>query len=242
MVPARRVWPLLGTLLLALAFAGCEDPIEPSDVAGGAVWSDGERAEYVLLDGDDEVGRAEFSVARDGDTYLLTQMIVTDQVTDRVTVHVRDGDLKPRSARRVIDGDGGYLEIDSSYEEEDGRVILHAFDGEERESSSNDLPEHVYDTRQNLFLWRTLPLAEDYEVAYRGMLSTIARKPNSFTVTVRVRELEKIVVPAGVFDTWRVRATVTGSVETAWIAVDPPHPVVRFDNGTRVFELVLFDP
>lgn len=239
----RLGWPLAAIAIVAVAFVGCEGEIAESDVAGPAPWSDGERAEYRILNDDGEsIGTAVFTIERDGDDYLLSQTIDTEEADDSTTVRVRAGDMKPVSTHRVIDGKDGHFEIDSSYTEEEGRVIVHAFDGEERQSASNDVPPFSYDTRESLFLWRTLPLAEDYEGAYRAMLSTVTQKPDDYGVTIRVSGGEAVTVPAGEYEAWKLRATVNNSRETAWIARESPHPLVRYDSGTVVFELESYEP
>lgn len=236
-------WIPFGALAFTVVFGGfvaCEDAVEPSDLAGKAVWSASERAEYVLLDGDDEVGRATFAVERDGDAWVLRQEYTARKVTDKVAIRVGEPGLKPRSLTRSLDGEDGRIQLDVEYK--DGRAIVRADNGEERRSNSSDVPAFAYDSWEGLFLWRTLPLAEGYAAAYRSMVTAVPRKPEDGAKTVRVKKRERVRVPAGEFDTWRVKVTGDGVSETAWIAVDAPHPVVKYDNGSAVFELTKYQP
>ena len=40
------------------------------------------------------------------------------------------------------------------------------------------------------------------------------------------------------FEAWRILLRNGRAVRTAWISIDPPHRVVRWDNGEVIFELV----
>lgn len=239
-----RALMTLGVAFLAAAFVACEDEVEPGNVAGEAPWSDGERAIYRLFDEDGDVlGEATLSVEeRDGE-WALIQQFSTDTGEDSVTVLVDQETLKPILSERVVDGDDGRFEYEASYVEEPGRVIQHVFDGEERRSSSNDVPEFAYDARQGLFLWRTLPLADGYQAAYRSLVTTeTLDEPKSFLLELTERGRETIETPAGRFETWRLDAVVNNARQTVWVGLDAPHPIVRFDNGVTTFELESFEP
>ena len=58
------------------------------------------------------------------------------------------------------------------------------------------------------------------------------------TVTLKVPQREQIEVPAGRFDTWRILLRTGRAGRTAWISTAAPYPVVRWDNGDVIFELL----
>ena len=234
----RQALRALAIVTLALLFLACEDATQPADIAGRPVWAPGEQAEYRLLDGRKEIGRALLSVEREGDAFVLRQEFKAERVTDTVAIHVSETDLKPRKVHRVVDGEDGRIQLDVEYV--DGRAIVHADNGEERNSESNAVPAFAYDNWEGLFLWRTVPLDDDYRAAYHSMVTAVPRKPAASKKTIEVEKREQVSVPAGSFDTWKLKVSGGGASETAWIGIDGAHPVVKYDNGTAVFELLGF--
>ena len=56
--------------------------------------------------------------------------------------------------------------------------------------------------------------------------------------TVKVTEKETVEVPAGTFQAWRLEIRSSGGKQKAWYADTETRPLVRYDNGDLVFELV----
>ena len=238
----KRSLPFLPAIALLLAMGGpfvaCnEEPVPPADIAGAAVWSAGERAEYALMDGDERIGQGVFSVERSGEGWVLRQEYRA-KLSDVVAVEV-GVDLKPRSVTRTIDGPDGPITMEVVYA--DGRAVVHADNGREQGVYGADIPAYTYDNWEGTFLWRTLPLQDGYRVAYVNMATAAPRDPVTNTATVQVQGRERIMVPAGEFDAWKLKVSSGGSTETAWIGVDAPHPLVRYDNGSNTFELEKFE-
>lgn len=82
-----------------------------------------------------------------------------------------------------------------------------------------------YDDEQLIMIIRALPLSS----RFRGTLrSVVTRAGAQDSVILRVRGRESISVPAGHFDTWIL--DIAGTDQSAWIAVAPPHQLVRYEN------------
>ena len=63
-------------------------------------------------------------------------------------------------------------------------------------------------------------------------------------ITVNRTGAGRATVPAGTFDTWRVKLDTGDSEVEAWIGTDAPHPLVKYtDTRTGgMFELMEFTP
>ena len=227
---------LLGALAVLSLACDAEPVVPPADIAGAAVWSAGERAEYALMEDDKRIGSGVFTVERSGDAWVLRQEYRA-RLSDVVAVEV-GGDLKPRKLTRTIDGPDGPIRMDVVYAA--GRAVVRADNGKDEGVYGADVPANAYDNWQGTFLWRTLPLKEGYMAAYVNMATAAPRDPVTNTATIRVQGQERITVPAGEFEVWKLRVSSGGSTETAWIGVDAPHPLVRYDNGSNTFELEKF--
>ncbi len=60
---------------------------------------------------------------------------------------------------------------------------------------------------------------------------------SQITVRLSVAQQERVEVPAGIFETWRLQVRSGRATRVAWIGVDYPHPLVRWDNGEQIFLL-----
>jgi hypothetical protein len=58
------------------------------------------------------------------------------------------------------------------------------------------------------------------------------------TVQLRVPQTEKVTVPAGEFEAYRLLFRTGRAVRTAWIEAAEPHRVLRWDNGDVILELL----
>jgi hypothetical protein len=235
-----RLTALALAVLLAAACAGSEE-IVAQDVVSEIPWGPHENARYRLLQGDDVVGSGEISLAVRGNLAVFAQQfdIPGEEVTDTVSVTAHSETLRPSSVQRVIDGPKGARRCEARY----GNGVAHIEQHAEKEERKDDLnvPEKSYDTWTDLFVWRTLPFAEGYEVKYAGVLSCSLAKPDLLSEVLKVKELETVSVPAGTFEAWRLEIRSGGRTQHAWYADDDARTLVRYDNGELVFELESID-
>ncbi len=96
-----------------------------------------------------------------------------------------------------------------------------------------------------------LPLASGYRTRLRAMEIDVEQLVRRFAVIVEERET--IDVPAGQFDTWRLRLDALdglGGSQVMWIGVDAPRPLVRakgfipeeVGQGSLITELTGWEP
>jgi|FaiFalDrversion2_1042247.scaffolds.fasta_scaffold00261_3 hypothetical protein len=248
-MPDMGPWPPPRTLAawalpLLLALAACAGqgeappPLPAAEVAVQVPWGQREEATYRILRGDDLSGSALFRLERRGDSYVLVQDFRSagQPLRDTVTVVVDAITLKPRRVERTIAREGeGERRCQAHYGE--GRVVVEQQSEGKSRRDELLLPPHAYESWADLFLWRALPLQRSYRGAYNDMGTCLLRKPGHALMVLEVVTLEPVVVPAGRFEAWRLEARSGGQRQTIWIADTPQRPVVRYDNGTHVFEL-----
>ncbi len=242
-LPVRRLFPLAPALLLAL-LAACagqsesQPTLPPADLSVRAPWADREEARYRILRGDELSGSAVLTVERQGDAYLLVQDFTSraQPLRDTVRVVVDAATLKPRSVERTIAREGeGERRCQAQYSPE--RVVVRQESQGESRTDQLPLPPHAYESWADIFLWRAIALDRGYRGAYNDVGTCLLRKPGHALMVLEVITEEPVVVPAGTFQAWRVEARSGGHRQTVWIADTPQRPVVRYDNGTHVFEL-----
>jgi hypothetical protein len=234
-------------LLAALAvLAACFEVQQACAQEPGLVveipWSDGERAEYVLLEseGGEECGSGALTVSRRGDQFELSLRFEDDEGnSDESAVLVDAGTLKPASVRRERVIDGETEAIEGAYDAEaEVLTITELSDGDDRTVPLR-LEGDYYDNESSLFLWRTIDFADGYEASYRAV---IAAQNTQHTVNLFVRGKEQVTVPAGTFECWRLEIEASGRRQTAWFADTPERPLVKYDNSFQVFELTSYEP
>ena len=239
--------------MLLAGCAGATPTVKTSDVFAAAPWRAGERLEYRLRnDQGDELGRGVLTVKQEGDRFVLGQ--VYDEAAsrtpagaaplhDEVALTVEAKTLVPVQGTRATvarDTSGKAQETRTrwSYRAEGDRLRLATTverAGGKAEEAELLLRPHAYDNESSLWLWRGIAFAEGYD---QGYVSASALDRTQQTVSLKVPQREQVEVPAGKFEAWRILLRNGRAVRTAWISIDPPHRVVRWDNGEVIFELV----
>ncbi|HON41865.1 MAG TPA: hypothetical protein PLM74_01885 [Bacillota bacterium] len=174
----------------------------------------------------------------DGNLLLTWELSVESQgsqvvfITDREAAGFRERALVfadpytliPRRTELERESGQGRVDYVAEYGSED--VTIQANLPRGHEEAAMKLPARpFYDDEQLIMIIRALPLYS----SFRGTLkSVVTRAGAQDSVILRVRGRESISVPAGHFDTWKVE--ITGTYQSAWIAVAPPHQLVRYEN------------
>lgn len=250
---AARVAGLIGiatgAALLAL-LAGCSTSASgggTEDVVSQVRLRDGERFVYRLVDRDGElVGRGTFTTTRAGGAFELRQSYEDlaapageRAVADHSLVVVEAATLRPRTMERTIEArdeeDDERVVAEYTIDDEDRPVVrvVRTTGGDERTRELR-LRDHYYEDQSSLWLWRTLEFGEDLDVRYTAVDPREASQVTASLVQVD-RQLRE--TPAGTFDTWVIQIRTGRETVNVWVHVQPPHEVVRFDNGRLFFEL-----
>ncbi len=96
-----------------------------------------------------------------------------------------------------------------------------------------DLSGVVYDNEEAAQLIRRLPLASDYQTTLR--ICSGLGGGNIIPLEVKVVGQEKVEVPAGSFDCYKIELSLVN--QTFWYSTDAHHYVVKFEAGGVVAEL-----
>ncbi|HEY8491036.1 MAG TPA: DUF3108 domain-containing protein [Dehalococcoidia bacterium] len=243
----RRTGYALALLAVLVALLGAACNSQPSlrgteDVPIRDIpWSDGEETHYALRNDDGErIGSGTLRIERDGETYRLTQSYQahteanrspTD--TDEMVSVVQAADLKPVRFERRANNDDELYQVEAEFA---GDQVLATFTrGNRSQDRETSLPEQAYDNESLVFLWRAMPLEDEFSARIVAIaFDVVGRSILKPVATLRVVQQERVEVPAGAFNTWRVEALTGGRTVTAWIGVEAPHYLVKYDSGRNV--------
>lgn len=250
---------LLGTALgAAVLLAACGSDTPPtSKIFVAPTWDGSETAHYQLLDeGGELYGQCTLETEPSGETLTVRRlcedpeglgfrddgMAVVDAETlrpiesERIRVDVEE------QVRNTFTGDYGKETATLSYEQ----VDLETDEIEESFDTERELPEPTeespdpgwYDDETLFWLLRGIPLEEGWEDAYHNVNLGTAR---IVVAEVLVEERETIEVPAGEFDTWRIRIRTESITQRVWIEADAPHRMIRANIEDLTYELDSFE-
>lgn len=248
---------LTGLAVLGVACGSGEDP-PTSKIFTTVSWDDSERATYDLLDeGRELYGVCILETSVEGETTELSRLC-TDSLgegnRDDGMAVVDSETLQPISSQRVLvntdtgtrtEFTGEYL-IDSVVLSHQRSDLATPEEVEDERSTPRDLPTPdeespdpgYYDDESLFWLVRGIPLEEGWEGAYHNVnLGTAGIS----VAEVLVEEQETIAVPAGEFETWRIRLRTASITQRLWVEVDAPHRLIRADIERARYELRSFE-
>jgi hypothetical protein len=259
----RRVPRVILALLAASALAftlACDNLEEPEtqDIVSTIPWGDNETLTYRLYEDDELIGSTTLTVERDGETYILTQRSTDpDGNIDEASVVVDDETLKPfTGTRNIVDSErrevaascyeyvGGHEcgdDVDATQCDDEAVVRIEERVYKPPDESTPDVPRraplcippHAYDNDTSLFIWRTIPFAEDYLANYKTVLTGTRR-----TQTVRIEVISRTTdTPLGERDAWLVQISADGKNQRAWFDAESPHEILAYQNEGFTFEL-----
>ncbi len=226
-------------LVLALAAGACESEtstLSEQDVVATIPWTAPEEARYRVMEGDEVIGSGLLRIESQNGEFMFTQEFESDEFRDEVVSVADATTLRARSVERTIDGPDGPRRWMVEYEDNTAVVVQRTEDEERRDEVT--APTRFYDSWTDLFVWRTIDFREGYEATYADVLSATLAKPQVITQTLKVTGRETVEVPAGDFNAWRLEIRSSGSTQKAWYADTEARPLVRYDNGSQVFELI----
>jgi len=235
----RAVLLIAALSLAALALAACSS--ETTTLSGEAIvsdipWPASEEAHYRLMDGGDEKGSGVLTIASQGGRVTFRQAFKSQSFKDETEAVADSATMEPQSVRRVIDGPEGKRSWEVDYKDA-AASIVQSSEADERQDNLS-VPTRSYDSWTDVFLWRTIDFRDEYQASYADVLSATLAKPQVISQTVRVKGKEAVKVPAGTFEAWRLEIRSADGSQEAWYADSATRPLVRYDNGSLVFELL----
>lgn len=244
---------LTGAMLMACG----SEPLESHPpIFAGAPWTGPERLHYNLLDRDDLEGTCVLETIPEiepGVTEVRRrcQDAGEGRYRDNGTARVDSATLRPISSLRVVRDleEGNSREFATTYLPAEGVVRFESkqFDGGAEEPSdsldaerelpaaSANLPEPGwYDDEELLWLVRGIPLREGFEGSFTNVNASTGRV---FGADVAVQEREQVEVPAGTFQTWKIRIQTSTVTQFIWVDQEAPHRLIRAQIERLVYEL-----
>ena len=191
-----------------------------------APWVDGEEMQFdIKFPAGYKIGTACYRVNA-GETNgqkiwrLATLLFTTAQHSSRVEVEAAS--FKPIHCWWKINVIG---EVDVTYFPGYAEMKL----AEKDEVQKIDLPGVVYDNEEVIQLLRRLPLASDYKTTLH--IFTGLGGGNIVPMQTEVTRQEKVEVPAGTFDCYKVELSLAGQMkQTLWYSTDAHHYLVKFEG------------
>ena len=239
----------LATLLLA-ACAGASPSGQTAAIVAQVPFAPGERLVYAIRDAQGaRLGTGTLAVVVAADGHLSLRQSYEEASppsglppsVDAAAVEVDAKTLEPSAGtRQVARREGTVAPVDGytwTYGEVGGKDVLRSTavkHGKPPSLKDVTLRDHYYDNETSLWLWRTLAFAEGYDAFY---VSANGVEQEQQTVNVSIRQRERVEVPAGSFEAWRLIFRSGRAVRTAWVNVNAPHEVVKWDNGDVIFVL-----
>jgi hypothetical protein len=242
----------LGTAVVLAVAAGqlaCgSDGDRPlTQVFVGPVWTGSESYSYQLRQRDLIRGMCVLKTEPDfepGRTRLTSLCSSPDgRYRDDREAVVESAGLTPLASRRVILDTIEARSTVFTAEYREGVVALTADQDGKSRSTTRGLPladersprPGYYDDESLNWLVRGTTLREGYEGSYRNVNAGNARV---FTATLKVERRDTITVPAGTFDTWRLRLETESITQMFWVEAAAPNRVIRARIERDIYELL----
>lgn len=222
---------MIGTLLLILAACGGPE-IQPFRM-GEIPWADGEQSVYQITAVDESrAGTATISwqagaATIEDDGWTMRREILAQGDQEVVVLEVTAQGLRPRLSTLVRVRRDGREQVNAIYT--GGQVDMELTTAQDVKTTYREnVVSDVRDYRTLMQLARALPLEVDYATQVNSYLP-VTNLQERFTIAVE--EVETVTVPAGTYETYRVRLWTGETESEAWIGVDAPHILVKFIEG-----------
>jgi len=229
----------------AACFGGGDKGVEPTpSIFTVAPWTGTEEYSYNLTRRGESPGTCLLKTepAADGRT-KLSRLCGKDEFRDDGFATVDSATLQPFDAVRVFSDSkqNKRTTYTNSYGPE--TVEFKADVNGDISQTTRDLPvanKEVprpawYDDESGLWLARGIELREGFETEYTLVIN--AGQPRVHDVEVSVLSKEKVSVPAGDFEAWKVRYRRGGSVNYLWIEAAAPNRLIRAAIEDVTYEL-----
>ena len=246
----RSLAIVLATLSFGIAFAACAGTSEPNPhppVIDHIPWQAPESLRYQILESRREVSgrctlvtRPEFEPGRtqlsqlcdSGDLYRDDRVALVDAIT-----------LAPVATNRVVVNDKKHTTttFDAVYEGPIAR--LNADTDGKSNATTRTLPKATknvpnpawYDDESLFWVIRGIPLRSGFKATYTNLNPGNGRV---FDVALEVQSQEKVKVPAGEFEAWKVKVKTESITQFFWIEAAAPNRVIKARIERIVYELL----
>ncbi len=199
-----------------------------------APWQNGSTVSYEWVNdqSSSQIGTSQVSFALQNNVWTVSQKDKIGELNQTSEIMVNAQTLEPIGEKKTIKSPNTNADITTTYK--NGKLDISAAVNGKNSSASIDVPTNAIDNDQLLMTLRALPFSQGFKTNYVVIVAQNALKVNT---TITVLTQEKIDVPAGSFQTWKVEIQAGQFTQNAWYQVDAPHELVQYDNGTNRMEL-----
>lgn len=229
----KGCWSVLLVLTLALTGCSASKPLAALTVPYG----DHEGFVYGYSVNSRQLTEARIVVKKDQyerrAAWLIAMELQLDDQGEVNEVWADPASLQPLYSRIRLRSPQGDYDIRSTYSEK--QINLRADTPQGTQQVERNISGAIYDNAQILMTLRALPLATGYQTK----LSFVQTKNvTRGEMTIRVLNQEKVQVPAGEFDCYRVEMNIQGVKQSCWYSTDAQHWLIKYDNGQSQFALI----
>lgn len=221
---------------IMLTAPGCAPKAE--SLLLSAPWKPGELSRLEVRSATSGAPVADWLIAvratADGRGWVLQNTVTAPQGEESSAVELDGTTLAPLRVDFTAKG-----QVEASYTAlyGKGRCTVEATVGGKKQSGQVRLPSGPYfDNEQVVATLRAFPLAEGWKTTVAIIASRSVQKVQ---VEVKVSGTEEVSVPAGTYRCWVVEFPQLR--QKAWVAVEPPHQLVRYVNEAALTESVLVE-
>ncbi|MEW6244508.1 MAG: DUF3108 domain-containing protein [Bacillota bacterium] len=210
-----------GVLLFLLAGCG-----KPQQVQLRIPWQPGETSVFQLEQKGEVLGTITLHAGKEDGNWTITSTteIPSANFTERTSVLADKDTLVPVRTDFERNAPGGTATYVALYKRD--RVNIDAQLPEGTQNVYIRLPSPpYYDNEQFTMLLRTMPLKEGWKGTFNVIVTRTAGKTQ---LTVEAVGKETVRTQAGEFVCWKV--DIRGIGQSAWIEVDSPHRLVKYEN------------
>lgn len=230
---------ILSSLIVLGACGGVDpQPLQFND----AVWSEGETSLFQATDMNDRyAGTVEWTFSSAGDElWRLERTTDTQGDLERLQIDMAEAGFRPVQSSLVRDSDSGREQVDADYGRGEVNLTLTTVEDVTTYERAN-VPSDSRDARALFMLIRSLPLQKGYSTRINTFLPIASRLSR---IEISVKDIDEVTTPAGVYEAWRVEIDDGDRTSRAWIAVDSPHQLVKYEDAANsgVFDLLEFTP
>ncbi len=225
---------------------GADEEIGSQAVFKGAPWTGTEEYTYrITTDGVEGEGECKLITtpeAEPGRT-RLERLCGREHFRDDGVALVETATLRPVSSSRTISDEQKQRSTTHSVAYGETQATFKTDDGTKVRTTTRDLPEPDkespepawYDDEELFWLARSLDLRSGFTSAFSYVIN--AGQPRVLNTEVEVIEAERVTVPAGTFETWRIRVQRGSSQKVIWVEQGGAHRVIRAQIEDARYEM-----
>ncbi len=199
-------------------------------------YSDTETFVYDFVINGDKLTEVKFVVKKDQyeqqAAWLMSMDLSLNDQAEVNEVWTDPGSLQPLYSRIQLRSPQGSYDIRARYDAK--KLVMEADTPQGKQQVERNLSGVVYDNAQILMTLRALPLSDRYQSKFEFVQT---KNVSRGEMTVKVVGREKVQVPAGEFDCYRVEMSIQGAKQSSWYSTDAKRWLVKYDNGQSQFAL-----